>query len=32
MSASDGGALVILGNGFDLDFGLTTSYESPFVG
>lgn len=30
MSASDGGILVILGNGFDLDLGLPTSYESFF--
>lgn len=30
MSASDGGTLVILGNGFDLDLGLPTSYEYPF--
>lgn len=30
MSASDGGTLVILGNGFDLDLGLPTSYGSFF--
>lgn len=30
MSASDSGVLVILGNGFDLDLGLPTSYKSFF--